>query len=44
VREDILENAVNQDNCPEPSSWRPVSEHEGGYGKHDATIWKNSCT
>ena len=43
VREGILDNTINQDNCPLPSSWRPVTWHESGPGKHDATIWKTSC-
>ena len=40
VREGIHGNALNQDNCPEPSSWRPVTQHECGSGKHHATIRK----
>ena len=44
VKEDILDNAVNQHNCQEPSSWRPATRHERGSGKHDATVRKTSCT
>ena len=38
VQEGILDNPLNQDNCPKPSSWRPVTHHEYGSDKHDATI------
>ena len=38
LQEGILDNAANQDNCPEPSSWRPVTQHEHGSGNRDATI------
>ena len=40
VREGIHGNALNQDNCPEPSSRRPVTQHKYGSGKHHATISK----